>query len=326
MRLTADVLARAPAFLNVVSEREIDLSANNLPAIHNLALTNDAFDSIDLSRNHIARLECHAVLKRLKTLLLAKNRVATIANNLKATLPNLTTLVLTDNKLATLRDLEPLAGMPTIQRLSLVDNPVTKLPGYREHVISLLPGLRLLDFKRVSPAERSRALGSAAEVPAGLEGEEAPLPAPGGPTPEQVAAYREAVTNATSLSDVERLEKRFQAGDYDFGAVGTSEPPACDAAAGEGAAIVGRQATMVEAAAPAPDAAPTASRTAVGSASARGAGIDSASQAEASDSHAADDFDSLKVLDLKKLLRARGLSTSGKKRELVMRLKESRLN
>ena len=49
MRLTADMIARSPAFINPVKDRELDLRGNKIAVIENLAATQDQFDSIDLS-------------------------------------------------------------------------------------------------------------------------------------------------------------------------------------------------------------------------------------------------------------------------------------
>ncbi len=76
MRLTADMIARSPAFLNPLKDRELDLRGNKIAVIENLAATQDQFDSIDLSDNEIRKVECMAVLPRLSTLLLNNNRIS----------------------------------------------------------------------------------------------------------------------------------------------------------------------------------------------------------------------------------------------------------
>jgi U2 small nuclear ribonucleoprotein A' len=64
-------------------------------------------------------------------------------------LPKLHTLVLTNNRLTNLAEIDPLASLPKLQYLSLLDNTVTKQPDYRLYVIHKLKHLRLLDFKKV---------------------------------------------------------------------------------------------------------------------------------------------------------------------------------
>ena len=133
------------------------LQATRSPVIENLAATQDQFDSIDLSDNEVRKLECMAVLKRLNQLLLNNNRITRISEGLGRALPKLESLILTNNLLATLTELEPLAGVPTLTALSLVDNPVTKVKDYRAFVIAMLPRLKVLDYKRVKLAEREAA-------------------------------------------------------------------------------------------------------------------------------------------------------------------------
>ena len=64
-------------------------------------------------------------------------------------LPNLETLVLAGNKLVNLQDIDNLAELPSLLRLSLLDNLITKKPHYRLYVIHKLPKLKLLDFVKV---------------------------------------------------------------------------------------------------------------------------------------------------------------------------------
>lgn len=227
MRLTADVIARSPAFLNPLKDRELDLRGNKIAVIENLAATQDQFDSIDLSDNEILKVECMAHLPRLTQLLLNNNRVTRISEGLGKALPKLRILILTNNQLTTLAQLEPLAQAPSLVNLSLVDNPVTKVDGYRSYLIALLPNLRTLDFKRVKAAERSAAEAAyrrgakPLKGPGGAKGAAMPAAAPAPPapkaepTPEQVELIKLAVANAKSLEEVQRLEKALKAGDFE---------------------------------------------------------------------------------------------------------------
>mmetsp|Transcript_142 Transcript_142/g.481 ORF Transcript_142/g.481 Transcript_142/m.481 type:complete len:246 (+) Transcript_142:40-777(+) len=218
MRLNADLIARSPAYLNALKDRELDLRGNKISAIENLAACQNQFDSIDLSDNEIRKLECMAVLPRLKMLLLAHNRISRLAERLSEAFPGLETLVLTDNSFAQLSELSPLAGLPSLTSLSLVDNPVTKQQGYRHYVIARLPKLRVLDFKRVTTSERAAAAAAfghvAAEAATGDSGDADGAAAAAGPTPEQIAQIKEAIASATSLTEVATLEKALKAGNY----------------------------------------------------------------------------------------------------------------
>ena len=89
------------------------------------------------------------LLRRLRTLLLANNRVSSISPSLHLSVPNLTTLVLTNNNLAELGDLEPLKDVQGLQYPSLLGNPVREKKWYREWLAWRIPSLRVLDFQRI---------------------------------------------------------------------------------------------------------------------------------------------------------------------------------
>jgi len=81
-------------------------------------------DAIDLTDNDISHLTNFPLSPRLRTLLLARNRVAALAPTLGRTIPNLSTLVLTGNRLAELADLDALGGLTRLTHLVLQENPV----------------------------------------------------------------------------------------------------------------------------------------------------------------------------------------------------------
>ncbi|KAK8443658.1 hypothetical protein SEVIR_9G009000v4 [Setaria viridis] len=149
VRLTADLIWKSPHFFNAIKERELDLRGNKIAVIENLGATEDQFDTIDLSDNEIVKLENFPYMNRLGTLLVNNNRITRINPNLGEFLPKLHTLVLTNNRLTNLAEIDPLASLPKLQYLSLLDNTVTKQPDYRLYVIHKLKHLRLLDFKKV---------------------------------------------------------------------------------------------------------------------------------------------------------------------------------
>lgn len=75
-------------------------------------------------------------------------------------LPKLHTLVLTNNRLVNLVEIDPLASIPKLQYLSLLDNNITKKPNYRLYVIHKLKSLRALDFIKVKAKVRIFALST----------------------------------------------------------------------------------------------------------------------------------------------------------------------
>eukprot|EP00897_Mesotaenium_endlicherianum_P009025 jgi/Mesen1/8150/ME000438S07252 len=157
VRLTADLILSSPQYFNAVKERELDLRGNKISVIENLGATEDQYDSIDLSDNEIVKLEGFPYLKRLTTLLVNNNRIARISASIGERLPKLQTLVLTSNRLVNLAELDPLASLPRLWSLSLIDNIVSKKPNYRLYLVHKLPKLRLLDFKKVKQKEREEA-------------------------------------------------------------------------------------------------------------------------------------------------------------------------
>ncbi|KKY13709.1 putative small nuclear ribonucleoprotein a [Phaeomoniella chlamydospora] len=169
MRLTAELIHNSLSYLNPLNERELDLRGHKIPAIENLGVAKD-HDAIDFTDNDIASLSNFPLIPRLQTLLLARNRISQIQNNIANSIPNLTTLVLTSNNINELADLDPLRLCSRLTHLSLLENPVRRKENYRSWLIWRLPSLRFLDFERIKDAEREKAaeLFGTAEEPSAL--------------------------------------------------------------------------------------------------------------------------------------------------------------
>lgn len=240
VRLTADLIWKSPHFFNAIRERELDLRGNKIPVIENLGATEDQFDTIDLSDNEIVKLENFPYLNRLGTILMNNNRITRINPNIGEFLPKLHTLILTSNRLTNLVEIDPLASLPKLKFLSLLDNNITKRPNYRLYVIHKLKSLRLLDFRKVKQKERLEANNLFAsqeaeeqvkkesvksvrvEVAAPAEEpKEDQAPKPSAPTPEQIIAIKAAIVNSQTLEEVARLEQALKSGqlpaDLDLG-------------------------------------------------------------------------------------------------------------
>jgi U2 small nuclear ribonucleoprotein A' len=226
-RLTADLISRSPQGLNACGEYELDVRGHKIGAVENLGATQNQFDAIDLSDNEIVRLEGFPVLPRLHTLTLCNNRIARVAPGLQDALPNLATLTLTNNRVTSFGDVDALAGLKRLKRLSLLGNPVSQREDYRLYVAHVLPSVAILDFRKVKQAERDaarkkfggksgeKALESArAETfaPGVAETEKSDSPRPAGPTPEQLLALKAAIANAATLEEVTRLEQALTTG------------------------------------------------------------------------------------------------------------------
>ncbi|KTG06203.1 hypothetical protein cypCar_00016415 [Cyprinus carpio] len=174
VKLTAELIEQAAQYTNPVRDRELDLRGYKIPVLENLGATLDQFDTIDLSDNEIRKLDGFPLLKRLKTLLLNTNRICRFGENLEQALPNLKELILTSNNIQELGDLDPLATVKSLTLLSLLRNPVTNKKHYRLYVINKIPQIRVLDFQKVK--------------------------------------MKNAIANATSLAEVERLKGLLQSG------------------------------------------------------------------------------------------------------------------
>ncbi|XP_048964351.1 U2 small nuclear ribonucleoprotein A' isoform X2 [Canis lupus baileyi] len=197
-----------------------------IPVIENLGATLDQFDAIDFSDNEIRKLDGFPLLRRLKTLLVNNNRICRIGEGLDQALPCLTELILTNNSLVELGDLDPLASLKSLTYLSILRNPVTNKKHYRLYVIYKVPQVRVLDFQKVKLKERQEA----EKMFKGKRGAQlakdiarrsktfnpgAGLPTDkkkGGPSPGDVEAIKNAIANASTLAEVERLKGLLQSG------------------------------------------------------------------------------------------------------------------
>ncbi|CAG8542949.1 10585_t:CDS:2 [Ambispora leptoticha] len=248
MKLTPELIERSSSYINAVKDRELDLRGNKIPTIENLGVTKDQNDTIDMTDNDIRILGNFPLLNRIKTLLLANNRITRIDPQIAEYLPNLNTLILTNNNIAELTDLEPLKDCRRLQYVSLLDNPVTRKKYYRNWLIWKIPNLRVLDFRRVRKArEESKKLFEAHEgeltslaksisetisktfepgeglgsIGGGALPPKSNLPTLG-ITPEEQAKIQEAIRNARTLEEVSRLEKQLQAGQIPGSSLQTS--------------------------------------------------------------------------------------------------------
>ncbi|GBN10626.1 U2 small nuclear ribonucleoprotein A' [Araneus ventricosus] len=242
VKLTAELIQMSPQFINCIRDRQLNLRGYKIGQIENLGATLDQFDCIDLSDNDIRKLDGFPQLKRLKYILINNNRVCRIGENLQESLPNLDTIILTNNHIQELGDIDPLATVKSLTSLSLMKNPVTSKKHYRLYVIHKLPQLRLLDFRKIRMKEKEESaklfkgkkgkkleqeIGKKSRtfVPGGNLPDVTPEK-PSGPTASDVEAIREAIKNATTLEEVERLKQMLKSGQIprkDAGAASQSQ-------------------------------------------------------------------------------------------------------
>lgn len=228
MRLTLELLQQAPQSLNPAKQRQLMLRGFKIPAIENLGGTNDAYECVDLSDNDLIKVGNFPPLKRLHVLMLMNNRISRIAEDAFNPLPNLCSVILTGNKLEKLVDLEPLTQLKTLTRLSLLENPVTKVKHYRPYMIhKCSKTLRILDFSRIKDKERKAAtLLFAGDRGKKLLEEIAPPRTVGkentatssseaaktGPSPEVIERIKKAIAEAETIEEVTRLERALKSG------------------------------------------------------------------------------------------------------------------
>lgn len=134
---------------NAIREQELFLRGKGFTSLRALAPLNDKYDSIDLSGNALATVDSIPTLAgpllRLKTLLLADNRIGIVASDLPKTVPNLHALSLANNNISEWKALQFVAGLPNLKHLVIAGNPIAK-DDYRERLRELQPNLKYVDF------------------------------------------------------------------------------------------------------------------------------------------------------------------------------------
>ncbi|KAI5712921.1 hypothetical protein M8J75_012360 [Diaphorina citri] len=227
VKLTADLIVQCMQYTNPVKDRELDLRGYKIPVIENMGATLDQFDTIDFSNNDIRKIDGFPLLKRLSSLFFNNNRIVRIAENLQENLPNLETLILTGNNIQELGDLDPLSTLPKLKTLCLLHNPVINRPHYRLYVAYKLPQVKLLDFSKVKLKEKQEAAAlfkskkgkelqkeiskkAKTFVPGAALQDLSNIPT--GPSAEEVWKIKEAISKASSLEEIERLNKLLQSG------------------------------------------------------------------------------------------------------------------
>ncbi|XP_042889137.1 U2 small nuclear ribonucleoprotein A'-like [Penaeus japonicus] len=226
VKLTPELIQQSVQHINPVRDRELILRGYKIPVIENLGATLDQFDTVDFSDNDIRKLDGFPLLKRLKSLLLNNNRIVRISDTLPEEVPNLQCLYLTNNLVQELADLDNLAGLKKLEHVSLLGNPVTTRDHYRLYLINKLPQVRVVDFRRVRMREREMAkklfkskLGKEIQKEAKKartfvagSGIMDTRPALNQMTVEDQAAIRQAIANARSMEEVERLQHMLRTG------------------------------------------------------------------------------------------------------------------
>lgn len=159
------------------------LGARHYPQDPQLTCAIQPQDALDLTDNDITHLGNFPLSPRLTTLLLARNRISTIAPNIADSLPNLANVALLANNISELADLtEGLRKCNGLTHLICLENPVRKkevslairnayhsfaltiwadrgiiAQNYRAWVIWRIPSVRFFDYQKVKDVERQAA-------------------------------------------------------------------------------------------------------------------------------------------------------------------------
>lgn len=160
MKLTPLMVADAPTFINPVGERTISLRSLTLSDLDigiSQLLDTDIFECIDLTDNDLIIVPDFPASHRLKTLLLARNRIRVLSHNFASELYNLETVSLINNFIRSPKELTGITTIKNLKELYLSGNPITNLKHYRLWVIWKFPTLKILDFEKVKKDEKEKA-------------------------------------------------------------------------------------------------------------------------------------------------------------------------
>jgi U2 small nuclear ribonucleoprotein A' len=161
MRLTPEVVLRAPQRLNCCGQRELVLRGLAAPFVESLGVMRDGFDLLDLSQNALASIGAgFPPSPRLTALYAGSNAIRRVETGLADSLPNLQTLVLTANAIETVADLnlDELGQLRKLETIAINENPVASTHGIRSLLLHRIPSLRYIDFVRVTRAEKQLAV------------------------------------------------------------------------------------------------------------------------------------------------------------------------
>lgn len=242
VRLTPELIEDSFQYVNPVRQYELNLRNYKIGLIENLGATLNQFDSIDFTDNDVRRLDGFPYLPKIKSLHFSNNKIQHVCSNLEVNLPNLETLIIINNNIEDLTEIDQLASIKSLRTLSLLRNPVANLKHYRLYTIYRIPGLRVLDFKKVKEKERDQAqqlfkgkkLKSSNKVKTFVPGSQLDKLTLSSqdknnqnnndqdqskqraekvkPTKEEIDAIRMAISQAKSIEEIEQLNQMLRSG------------------------------------------------------------------------------------------------------------------
>lgn len=135
--------------------RILDLSENHISRIENLDGLQLAM--LHMAQNRLSSLEGVAFLSGLHNLNVRHNSITSISALTAQDVPRLRKLCLSDNRISQISEVEKLQSFECLADLLMDPNPVVELPYYRSQVLHRLPKLRSLDAEPVTAEEKVKA-------------------------------------------------------------------------------------------------------------------------------------------------------------------------
>jgi hypothetical protein len=114
----------------------------------------DKLSMVGVDLYHIDLLPAR-ISKTVKTLYLSNNYLDSLEHIDQ--FENLLYCSLTHNFIRYLDEIQPLSRLKALLKVSLSGNIVTKMPYYKEHMLSICPSITSLDGVKVTPVDRSKA-------------------------------------------------------------------------------------------------------------------------------------------------------------------------
>jgi U2 small nuclear ribonucleoprotein A' len=155
MRISSELVGLSPSILNPLGHLELDLRGNNIDTIENLSVIKDFYHTIDFSDNRISKLENFPKVHNLVEIYLCNNKISSIDLELGKRVVNLKVLNLQNNNISKVEEIRSLKYCNKLEQLILIGNPLADVPNYKQTVLSLLPGLKILDFQYVQTSNTS---------------------------------------------------------------------------------------------------------------------------------------------------------------------------
>jgi len=237
MKITTELIQGSPQFINPVGDREIQLRGLKIAVIENLGAAEDQFDTLDLSDNEIRLVGGFPPMPRLKNLVLNNNRVSRLSDTIASALPNLTSIIVTNNRIRDFESVSVVQKLKYLETVSFLNNELCRHPHYRLLLIHWVPSLRFIDFRRIRDEERKNAkklfagekgqsllkevTDKSKAIVAAQLGEDIST----GPSQQQVEAIKQAIAEAKTLEQVEKLERALKTGEGVEEALGQSPKP-----------------------------------------------------------------------------------------------------